>query len=73
VPASLLARAFRAQTCIAWSGMLLGYVIAPQLLRWLPASSMVALLGALTAAAGLAGLGFVSSRRSLTSHAASLR
>jgi hypothetical protein len=59
VPASLLARAFRAQTCIVWSGMLIGYLIAPQLLRWLPASSMVALLGAITAAAGLAGLGFV--------------
>ena len=68
MPASLLARAFRAQTCIAWSGMLLGYLIAPQLLRWLPTSSMVALLGAITAAAGLAGLGFLSPRRALTGH-----
>jgi MFS family permease len=58
MPASLLARALRAQTCIAWSGMLLGYLIAPQLLRWLPTSSMIALLGATTAAAGLAGLRF---------------
>jgi hypothetical protein len=68
IPASLLARAFRAHTCITWSGMLLGYLIAPQLLRWLPAPSMVALLGAITAAAGLAGFGFVSPRRS-SSHA----
>lgn len=60
MPPSLLARAFRAQTCIVWSGMLLGYLIAPQLLRWLPASSMVALLGAISAAAGLVGFGVVS-------------
>lgn len=63
MPASLLVRAFRAQTCIVWSGMLLGYLVAPQLLRWLPASAMVALLGAITAAAGLAGLRFVVPRR----------
>jgi DHA3 family macrolide efflux protein-like MFS transporter len=67
VPASLLARAFRAQTCIVWSGMLLGYLIAPPLLRWLAAPAMVALLGAITAAAGLAGLRFVP-RRSSRSH-----
>lgn len=59
MPPSLLARAFRAQTCIVWSGMLLGYLIAPQLLRWLPASTMVALLGAISAAAGLVGFGLV--------------
>lgn len=53
---SLLTRAFRAQTCIAWTGMLAGYLCAPQLLRWLSASSMVALLGAVTAAAGLVGV-----------------
>lgn len=63
VPASLLVRAFRAQTCITWSGMLFGYLIAPQLLRWLPASAMVALLGAITAAAGLAGFALVSAAR----------
>jgi MFS transporter, DHA3 family, macrolide efflux protein len=62
VPASLLVNAFRAQTCIAWAGMLVGYLIAPQLLRWLPTSSMIALLGAITAVAGLAGLPFVSPR-----------
>src|SRR3954467_13048884 len=69
MPALLLARAFRAQTCIVWSGMLLGYLLAPQLLRWLSASAMVAVLGAITAAAGLAGFALVSSRRSSQSHA----
>ena len=62
LPASLLVHAFRAQTCIVWSGMLVGYLIAPQLLRWLPTSSMIALLGVITAVAGLAGLAFVSPR-----------
>jgi hypothetical protein len=62
LPASLLAHAFRAQTCIVWSGMLVGYLIAPQLLRWLPTSSMIALLGTITAVAGLAGLAFVLPR-----------
>lgn len=65
VPAPLLVRAFRAQTCIVWAGMLAGYLIAPQLLRWLATSSMIALLGAVTAATGLAGLAFVSPGRPL--------
>jgi MFS family permease len=55
LPASSLADAFRAQTCIGWSGMLVGYLIAPQLLRWLPTSSMIALLGAITIAAAIVG------------------
>jgi hypothetical protein len=45
--------------------MLLGYLLAPQLLRWMPTSSMVAFLGAITAAAGLAGLGFISRTNSV--------
>jgi MFS transporter, DHA3 family, macrolide efflux protein len=64
LPAPLLVHAFRAQTCIAWSGMLVGYLIAPQLLRWLPTSSMIALLGAIAAVAGVAGLAFVSPSKS---------
>jgi hypothetical protein len=62
VPAPLMAHAFRAQTCIRWSGMLVGYLVAPQLLRWMPPSSMIALVGTITAVAGLVGLAFVSPR-----------
>jgi MFS transporter, DHA3 family, macrolide efflux protein len=69
LPASLLVHGFRAQTCIGWSGMLVGYLIAPQLLRWLPTSSMIALLGAITAGAGLAGLAFVSPSKPATTSA----
>jgi hypothetical protein len=69
LPASQLVHAFRAQTCIGWSGMLVGYLIAPQLLRWLPTSSMIALLGAITAVAGVAGLAFISPSKSATTSA----
>ena len=62
VPLPRLVHAFRAQTCIAWSGMLVGYLIAPQLVHWLSPSSMIALLGAVTAASGLAGLALRSPR-----------
>jgi len=55
--AAALGRVFRAQTCIAWGGMLAGYVLAPTLLSWVAASTMVAMLGALSAIIGLVGFG----------------
>jgi hypothetical protein len=55
-PAVVLGRVFRAQTCMAWGGMLAGYLLAPSLLSWVRPSMMVAALGGMSVVAGLVGL-----------------
>jgi MFS family permease len=55
-PTHVLGRVFRAQTCMAWGGMLAGYLLAPSLLSWVRPSTMVGALGGLSMAVGLVGL-----------------
>jgi MFS family permease len=66
-PPAVLVRVFRAQICISWGGMLVGYLLAPLLLFWLPLSSMIQTLGAASVVAGLVGLALSRPERARSS------
>ena len=62
-PAAVLGRVFRTQTCMAWAGMLAGYLLAPSLLSWVRPSTMVGVLGGMSIVVGMVGLALRHWRR----------